>query len=143
MKKYTCLCIAGPNHFKIGQCGCPLKSNFDILIVEANSMEEAVKRAGTISNKRFIQVFTPKEITSKEFEEPDKYVVVVNGEEGRLFLSYETPGTIDPVSHKTISQPMGHFSTDSKDAMIFGSEILALASAAAYQGAEVIKFKGV
>lgn len=71
------------------------------------------------------------------------YIVVINGEESRLYLAYETPGQIDPNTMKTIKEPMGHFSSDEKDVMKIRDESLAKSIAAAYQGAEVIKFKGV
>jgi hypothetical protein len=69
------------------------------------------------------------------------YIVVINGEESNLYLAYETPGQIDPKTMKTIKEPMGHFSSDEKDAMKIRDESLAKAIAAAYPGAEVIKLK--
>ena len=70
------------------------------------------------------------------------YIVVINGEESNLYLAYETPGQLDPKTMATIKEPMGHFSSDPKDAMKFSIKELALATAAAYPGSEVIKVKG-
>ena len=66
------------------------------------------------------------------------YVITINSNNRVLYLAYETPGTIDPKTHKTIQEPMGTFTTEIKDAMKLRDKGLAIAIAAGYN-AEVIR----
>ncbi len=65
------------------------------------------------------------------------FVIVVDFSDKPRYLQYETPGTINPKTHKTISEPQGYFCDDVKDAMKIRDEQLAIAISKAYEDSHI------
>lgn len=66
-----------------------------------------------------------------------RYVITITQNNKKYYLQYETPGTIDPKTHQTLKEPMGHFKDTIDEAMKIDDKQLALAISASYDYSKV------